>query len=183
MDMFSSESASKTVAAAAEELTRELPDELTVIIDGPNLDLRKSFAKKLKAANAVIENKVTAKPNDKNFADTRRQEIYNWSQKCGKRIEPDAVQFLSEVIGSSSGTLANELEKLYCYTGNRPIVTLADCKHVISRTAEAISWEFTSAVTSNNRTAALQLLTAQSILLFNLRRQLHQLINISLILA
>jgi DNA polymerase-3 subunit delta len=158
LDMFSSENASKTVLAVAEELIQELPDELTVIIDGPNLDLRKSFAKKIKAAGAVIENKVTAKPNDKNFADSRRQEIYNWSQKCGKRIDADAVQFLSEVVGSSSGALANELEKLDCYTGNRPTVTLADCKLVVSRTPEAISWEFTSALTSRDQTSALQLL-------------------------
>lgn len=158
LDMFSSERASKTVAAVAEELALVLPDELTVIIDGPNLDLRKSFAKKLKSAGAVIENKVTAKPNDKNFADTRRQEIFQWSQKCGKRIDADAVQFLSEVVGSSSGTLFNELEKLDCYTGNRPTVTLADCKLVVSRTPEAIAWEFTSAITSRNRIASLELL-------------------------
>ncbi|MBE6387190.1 MAG: DNA polymerase III subunit delta [Lentisphaeria bacterium] len=160
LEMFSAAEPSKICAAIVDELAAELSPELTVIIDGPNLDLRKTFAKKLKAAGAVIENKVTAKPNDKNFSENRRQDIFNWCQKCGKRFEPDAVQFLVEAVNSSSGNLANELEKLYCYTGNRPMITLADCRAVVSRTFEAISWEFTSAITSRNRLDALRLLNA-----------------------
>ena len=158
LEIFSASEPSKISAAVIEELTTALPDELTVIIDGPNLDLRKSFAKKLKNAGALIENKVTSKPSDKNFADTRRQDIYQWSQNCGKRIDADAVQFITDAVNSSSGALTNELEKLYCYTGNRPVVTLADCKSVISRTPEAISWEFTAAVTSRNPISAMKLL-------------------------
>lgn len=159
LEVFSAEEPSKISIAIMEELAAPLPDELTVIIDGPNFDQRKSFAKKLKNAGAIIESKVTSKPGDKKFADTRRQEIYQWSQNCGKIIDADAVQFIIDVVNSSSGTLVNELEKLYCYTGNRPTVTLADCKSVISRTPEAISWEFTGAVTSRNQTAALKLLS------------------------
>ena len=158
LEIFSAAEPSKIATAIIEELAAPLPDELTVIIDGPNLDQRKSFAKKLKAAGAVIENKTTSKPSDKNFADTRRQEIYQWSQNCGKRIDADAVQFLTDTVSSSSSALANELEKLYCFTGNRPIVTLADCKSVVSRTPEAISWEFTGAITSRNQLSALKLL-------------------------
>ncbi|MBR7120094.1 MAG: DNA polymerase III subunit delta [Lentisphaeria bacterium] len=160
MEIFSGDEPSKVVASVIEELTSPLPDELTVIIDAPNLDQRKSFAKKLKAAGAVIENKVTSKPGDRNFADSRRQEIFQWSQKCGKRIDADAVQYLAEVVGGSSAALANELEKLYCYTGNRPTVTLDDCKCVVSRTPEAIAWEFTAALTANNQKEAITLLGA-----------------------
>ena len=160
LEMFSAAEPSKLCAAITAELEIELAPELTVIIDGPNLDQRKSFAKKLKAAGAVIENKVAAKPNDKNFSENRRQDIYAWCQKCGKRFEPDAIQFLIDAVNSSSGTLHNELEKLYCYTGNRPIITLTDCRNVVSRTFEAISWEFTSAITARNRIEALKLLNA-----------------------
>lgn len=158
MEIFSAAEPSKISAAIIDELAAVLPDELTVVIDGPNLDLRKTFAKKLKAAGAVIENKAASKPSDKNFADSRRQEIYQWSQNCGKIIDADAVQFLTDAVSSSSSALANELEKLNCYTGDRPTITLADCKAVVSRTPEAISWEFTGAVTSRNQISALKLL-------------------------
>ena len=158
LDKLSTDDPNSVYTAVCDELTRELAPELSVIIDGPNLDLRKSFARKLKAAGAVIENKLTPKPGDKNFSDNRRQDIYNWCQKCGKRMEPDAVQFLIEAVGSTSGMLAGELEKIDCYTGNKPIISLDDCRAIVSRTPEAVSWEFTSALTSGNRKAALKLL-------------------------
>ena len=158
LEKISADSASKLFAAIAEELAQPLPEELTVVVDGPNFDQRKSFAKKLKSAGAVVENRAAAKAGDRNFAENRRMEIFNWSKKSGKYIEPDAVQYITEAVPGTSSALANELEKLDCYTGNRPQITLADCREVISRTPEAIAWEFTAAITSRNRRAALKLL-------------------------
>ena len=51
--------------------------------------------------------------------------------------------------------LANELEKLHCYTADAKEITLDDCRLVVSKTSEALSWEFTSAVVSGERAKAL----------------------------
>lgn len=145
---------------AAERLKDLLPPELEVVIDGPNLDQRKSWVKQLKAANAVIENRAVCKATDRNYVENRRQEILSWSRNTGKKLEPEALQYLIEVIASAGGTLRSELEKLDCYTGKKPLITLSDCRNIISRTPEAISWQFTSAIVQGNRNAALQLLNA-----------------------
>ena len=55
-------------------LSEPLPPEVHVVIDGPGLDQRKSFAKALKAAGAVMESKAVAKTTDRNYADSRRME-------------------------------------------------------------------------------------------------------------
>ena len=155
LDKFAAEKQSTEYAELFALLTAPLPDGIQVIIDGPGLDRRRSKVKELKNAGAEMELLNAAKSSDKAFAESRRELLANFSRTTRKRIAPDAMQYLSEVIGGDSGTLANELEKLNCYTGNATEITLADCQAIISRTQEALSWEFTSAVVENNRTKAL----------------------------
>ena len=138
-------------------LSEELPDEITVVIDGPGLDQRKSFAKALQGAGAVLESKAVARMTDRNYADSRRMAIEEFMRSSGKRIDRDAMQFLCETVGGDAGTLANELEKLRCYVGIDPDITLADCQQIISRTPETISWEYTGAVTAGDVPRALRL--------------------------
>ena len=68
------------------------------------------------------------------------------------------MQFLIEVIGGDSGILANELEKLANYTGNAPEITLDDCRAIVSRTPEAIIWEYTEAIQNGRKDTALKTL-------------------------
>ena len=138
-------------------LSEPLPEELSVVIDGPGLDQRKSFAKALKSAGAVLESRAAAKMTDRNYADSRRMAIEDFMRSSGKRIDRDAVQFLCETVGGDAGILANELEKLRCYSGMNPEITLADCREIVSRTPETISWEYTGAVISGDVRRALRL--------------------------
>lgn len=150
--------ADKPSAAYAELfslLSAPLPPEIDVLIDGPGLDRRRARAKELKNAGAKMEICTAVRASDKAAVENRREVIDNFVRSTGKHLAPDARQYLLEVIGGDSGTLANELEKLNCYTGNAPEITLDDCLAIISRTTEALSWEFTSAVVENNRAKAL----------------------------
>ena len=142
-------------ARIARELVSGIPDYLDVIIDGPNLDLRKTFAKQLKSSGAVMESRSTVKSGDRNYTEIRKQDIVSWAQKKRKQLDADALQYITEAVASTGGTLQNELEKLDCYTGQKPLITLEDCRQIISRTPEAVAWQFTSAVVSGNRKAAL----------------------------
>ncbi|MBQ7206968.1 MAG: DNA polymerase III subunit delta [Lentisphaeria bacterium] len=138
-------------------LSDPLPEELSVVIDGPGLDQRKSFARALKNAGAVLESKAAAKMTDRNYADSRRMAIEDFMRSSGKRIDRDAMQFLCEAVGGDAGVLANELEKLRCYVGMAPDITLADCREIVSRTPETISWEYTGAIVSGDVRRALRL--------------------------
>jgi DNA polymerase-3 subunit delta len=142
----------------AKFLNEPLPPEISVLIDGPGVDQRKTLAKNWKKAGCSFESCNTIKTNDKKFADNRKLNIRDLCAKWGKSIDPAAVQYLSETIGGDSGLLANELEKLSLYTGDRPRITLEDCQAVCCRTPETVSWEFTGAITSGNTELALKLL-------------------------
>ena len=136
-------------------LTSPLPPEVDLVIDGPGLDRRRSRAKELKKAGAEMELCTAVKSTDKNSVETRRAVIEEFSRTSGKQLTADARQYLIEVIGGDSGTLANELKKLDCYTGNSPEITMKDCLAIISRTQDALSWELTSAVVESNCAKAL----------------------------
>ena len=138
-------------------LSEPLPPEVHVVIDGPGLDQRKSFAKALKAAGAVMESKAVAKTTDRNYADSRRMAIEEFMRNSGKQITRDAMQFLCDTVGGDAGILANELEKVRCYVGINPEITLNDCRAVVSQTLEAISWEYTGAITAGDVKRALRL--------------------------
>ncbi len=144
---------------AAEEIASmlavSLPEEVSVLIDGPGMDKRKTVFKNWIKNGAVAETFSVARSSDRNFAETRRNVLADFAKNSGKRLKPDAMQFLIEVIGGDSGILANELEKLACYTGDAPEITLADCRAIVSRTPETVIWEYTEAIQSGNRAAAL----------------------------
>lgn len=165
LDSWSSERISPSVKELLEFLQAPLPPELTILIDGPGVDKRKTLWKNLIKAGAKIDITATAKATDRNFAENRKSVLEKFAKSSGKRIDRDAVNYLTEVIGGDSGILANELEKLACYTGNALEITLADCQAVVSRTPEAISWEYTEAIQNGRKDAALSalaLLAAQN---------------------
>ncbi len=158
LDLFSGRETQPVYSEISAFLTEGLPQELTVLIDAIGFDQRKSFPKALKAAGAAIEILNAGKTTDKRFADDRRFSIREFCQEAGKAIDPAAAQFLTETLGGDSGTLRNELDKLCAYAGNADRITLEDCRAVCSRTPDAVSWEFTGAVTSRNIAGALKLL-------------------------
>ena len=139
-------------------LLAPLPEDVDIIVDGPGLDMRKSYAKQLKSAGLQIEIFSSPQSGDKNYAESRRQTIENLLAPTGKKMDNLAMQYLLETVGGSSANLANEVEKLLLYTENAPLITLADCETITSRTPEAVGWEFTSAVTEGNASRALKLL-------------------------
>jgi len=159
LDRFGDAKAGTVFAEVAEMLTaKERPDDTDIVLDGRTLDQRKSFAKKLKAAGAVLENCATARPNDRNQAAFRKRGVEDFFAAEGKRIDPVACQYLLETIGGDSGTFRMELDKLLAYVGSAERVTLDDCRAVTSRTPEALGWEFSGAVADGKLSAALRIL-------------------------
>ncbi len=149
--------------AAAEvvrHLSEALPPEQTVVINGPGLDQRKAFVKAVKAAGAELQLANAEKSSDRNFSENRRRRIADLCREAGKRIAPAAAQYLENTIGTDSGTLAQELEKLLLFVGDAPEITLEDCRAIASRTPEAVSWNFTGALVERDTRGALEVLDA-----------------------
>ncbi len=158
-DLLSSNYKSKGVMGdIAALLTQTLPADQTIIINGAGLDQRKAFAKALKAAGADITICSQIKASDRNFSEVRRKQIQELCQESGKRILPSAMQYLELALGGNSGTLRQELDKLFCYVGDSSDIDLEACRAICSRTPEAVSWNFTNALLERNTSEALNLL-------------------------
>lgn len=153
LEFFGTEKTGAVEAAAL--LAAPLPDEVSVIIDGPGLDKRKGVFKSWIKNGAKAEVFTVSRSSDRNFAETRRGVLSEFARTSGKRLRSDAAQYLCDVIGGDSGTLAMELEKLRCYVGDAPEITLDDCRAIVSRTPEAVIWEYTEAIQNGDRAAAL----------------------------
>lgn len=139
----------------AEMLASPLPEEQTIILNGPGLDQRKSWVKALKTAGASIEICASGKSGDRNFAENRKVRIRDWCRDAGKSIEPGAVQYIEETVGSDPGLLYQEVAKVITYAGLEPEITLEDCRVICSRTPETAGWNFTGALVARNTRAAL----------------------------
>lgn len=153
-------SASDESGTAALELLLSCDENIHVIIECTQNppDMRKSNAKKLKnIADIIVCDAIKA--TDKNFSAIRSQEIKERLQSEGKSIAPDALKFLVDTLGSNSGVLNNELEKICTFMGNDTKVTLDICRTLCARTPESVIYFFTGALLEKNLKASLATLS------------------------
>ncbi len=148
------------LAAAAARVAgffaRPLPDDLFAVIDGPDLDQRKSFCKQLKQVEgAVVDFYKKADLADRDYSRTQAEKISALARKHRKQLPPDALEYLANAVGSDSGRMLSEFEKLVTYAGDDKVITLEACRAVVSRTPEALAWEFANAIVSGDPALAL----------------------------
>ncbi|OGV34767.1 MAG: hypothetical protein A2020_09600 [Lentisphaerae bacterium GWF2_45_14] len=153
----------KLQSSSEDPLTAELlkiikdgiPDDVTLILDGPGIDRRKAFYKSC-GKKAEVHFMEKADLGDKNFLVNQFNRIKDFFAENKKSINDAAAHYLSETIGSDSARLKTELEKLICYTAfSKNPVSIDDCREVCSRTPEALSWAFADALIDRNTAAAL----------------------------
>ena len=138
-------------------------DAITVVIDGPGIDRKRTFYKVCAAVckeNGSLNwfDKIDPKARDFGVAMTRR--VQDMCAAENKRIAPDAATFLAETSAGDLPRLRNELDKLLAYTEGQPGITLADCHAVCTVTPEALSWEFSGALAERNAPKAIALIPA-----------------------
>ncbi len=64
----------------------------------------------------------------------------------GKNISSDVASFLTEKIGPDMAALSQELDKLICFTNERPSISLSDAKTLTSSLAQVNSWQLAEKV-------------------------------------
>jgi DNA polymerase III delta subunit len=144
--------------ALNDRLGEDLPEDITLILDGPGVDGRSRFIKTCRKQGEVI---VLALPDPKNrreFAEQVRAVLQNHCHEQGMRLEANAYAFLMETVGSDPGRLRGELDKLFAYVHPADTVTLADCQKVCSHTPEAAAWAFADALGARNLAGAMSAL-------------------------
>ncbi len=139
-----------------------LMDGITVVIDGPGLERKRTFYKTCasvcEAGGGTMNwyEKIDPKARDFSVSMTRKaQELCAQEQK---KLSADAAAFLAETSGGDLLKLKNEIVKLVAYAGEKPVISLEDCHAVCSVTPEALSWEFSGALAERNAAKAIALI-------------------------
>lgn len=82
--------------------------------------------------------------------------IRRFLSENGKKIEPDAVEFLKEARAQNLSQLSNELEKLVAFVGARETIKSADVEVLVGRNLVASAFDLTNAIESNKVDEALK---------------------------
>ncbi len=76
----------------------------------------------------------------------------------GKILKPDAAGALRELTGESLNVLAEELEKLCLYVGQRQTIAAEDVHELVGQNRELSAFEMTDALLKQDTAAAIQLM-------------------------
>ncbi|GFE58180.1 DNA polymerase III subunit delta [Geobacter sp. AOG1] len=120
-----------------------------LILQGEKIDQRKKLSVELKKHGALVEFK---RPYENQLSPFVREE----AAQHGKRVEPAAAEFLVYLTGANLQELSMQLDKVATYVGDRPTISLADVKGVVSDTRVDSVFELTDALGEKNLERALR---------------------------
>lgn len=76
------------------------------------------------------------------------------------KVEPEAARELVDSLGGDMMMISNELEKLVLYVGEKKRITLGDVETMVLAAKQRSLYELTDAISSRDRTRALEMLEA-----------------------
>jgi DNA polymerase III subunit delta len=82
------------------------------------------------------------------------------AQSQDVKIEPDAARELVDALGADMMLIANELEKLVLYVGEKKRITLGDVETMVLAAKQRSFYELTDAISAKDRTRSLEVLEA-----------------------
>lgn len=154
----------KALKTLSEIIQKGVPDDVTLVMDGPEADKGKGDLWKTCNASGKV---ITLNKPDK-MSRTWQADMIACIQKTalekGLTLERNVVDFLMEVLGTDTARIDPELEKLACFLGNekRP-VTLEDAEQICVGQGEEFSWTFTGALGKRNLEDCLRISQAMAI--------------------
>lgn len=117
-------------AAAQEALLTVVQNPVAtscLILQGEKIDQRTKFFGEFKKNGVLVEFK---RPYENQLGPIVRDEL----SSHGKRIEPAAADLLVGYVGSNLQELASQVEKVATFVADRPTVTVADVRAIVSDT-------------------------------------------------
>jgi DNA polymerase-3 subunit delta len=124
----------------------------TLVVVAEKLDGRSRFMQAALKGGAIIECKPL-------YADRLPSWINMEVRRQGRQISQEAARFLADMVGGDLGQLAQSLERIVLYIGERRLIELRDVEEVIAETHQHNVFEFTDAVGTRRWPRALSLLT------------------------
>ena len=144
-----SESATRDLEAFEAYVAAPSP-ETTFVVVATGLDERRRATKRLIAKATVV------RCGDlEDVADAQRW-IRARMTAAGREMAPDAVRELATRVGPDVGRLRSEVERLQLYTGDAPLVTVADVREVSGPAGVSDDWAVARAIERGQAPTALR---------------------------
>lgn len=132
--------------ALSDLIAEGLPADICLVLSGPDIDQRKALARACKKNGDIT---VCDKPNvrDRNWQARMRELIVRRAEEKGTRLPANVCEYLVDVVGTDTGRVDTELEKLICYCGgtDKP-VTMEAVQEVCQGDGEIVGWALTNAL-------------------------------------
>ncbi len=146
---------------------------VTLVVSMETINRATTLYKRLEKAGVVLDiAEEKAWQKEKTLETWIRQKV----TESKKTIAPDAVRVLLRFLGTDQNLLSNEIEKIICYIGDRPAITIQDIQALCVRMPLETVWQLGEAVFTRNGAAALHVmrdLLASEAPLLTLLRQLR----------
>lgn len=131
--------------------------QVHLILTASAVDKRTGFYKTAEMSGVILDI-----PEEKPWM--REKTVQRWLRervyKDGKQIEPRACEALMHQIGTDQDLLMQELDKLYCYIGERPVITHQDICAISSSVNVDDIWKLGEAIFHFNVAVALEVFKA-----------------------
>lgn len=147
-------------AAALRELTEQIvkgiPADVVLVLDGPGADLEKPLAKACRARGQVLSCDRPSLRN-RDWRGEMRGLIERRAADKGANLSAEVVDYLTDVMGTDTGRIDGELEKLICYAGGpgQPIRREA-AEQLCTGQGEELPWALTNALGRRDVAEALR---------------------------
>ena len=142
--------------ALVAEIKRGFGEGVVLVVSARALDKRGALFRACDAAGHALEYAVP----DKGYLVERqaRERIAELLKAAGLSADDAVVTRLIEKAGCDTRQLANEIEKLRLYLGERTALSVEDVREMVSPAREASSWDLEDAVGDRNLPLALRAL-------------------------
>ena len=152
-----SSAVTEVLAELAQEFKEFKWEGLRLLITSGKVDKRKTFYKTIEKIGAV-ETFAGLSVEDKDWADQAEIAVVKQFRGLGKEIADDALGFLVSNVGPNTRLLANEVEKVALFVGDRPRVNLEDVEVIVTRNKQAKAFALADALGSRNLPRLLKIL-------------------------
>ena len=143
------EAVKEALASLADTLKRGLPPGVQLLISAIGCDKRRTLYKTIEKLGAV---KLFEVPEAGKTAGEKEISTFINSRLSGygKKMDPGAMERFRILVAPEFREIANELEKLDLYVGNRSTISEADVRAICSASRQAIIWDLTDALGARN---------------------------------
>lgn len=146
---------------------------IVLIISASSISHSTNFYKKAEKHGIVLDI-----PEEKSWEKEklRKEWVFSKVASEGKKIDPLACQLILKQVGTDSALLSQEIEKLFCFIGDRKEITPRDVESVCSNESQENIWQLGESIFRRDGNTSLRItkgMLEDGVALLSLIRQIR----------